>query len=198
MMRRSPIVALILVVGVLLACKKKAPTPTGPVSTTGPGATVAPTTIPEPIATSTGGSATGTKGDLAETRALLQKFLAPGADTAALTRTLEPAPGDYAAVFGADAAKAQAYYAKMWKDPKAEIRPNAGQTQLLLFGTTTDLVSSDREFPGGYAKVKLQKGLPIYRWKFVEPGKTLGMAYDGLVFVNGHFAFFPKPWRALE
>jgi hypothetical protein len=36
------------------------------------------------------------------------------------------------------------------------------------------------------------------RWKFVKPGETIGMAYDGLVFVNGHWAWFPKAWHALR
>jgi hypothetical protein len=39
--------------------------------------------------------------------------------------------------------------------------------------------------------------LKIYRFKFVEPGKDLGMAFDGLIYVNGHWRIFPKPWRAL-
>lgn len=26
---------------------------------------------------------------------------------------------------------------------------------------------------------------------------VLGMAYDGLIYVNGHWAWFPKPWRVL-
>ncbi|TMQ06352.1 MAG: hypothetical protein E6J91_38110 [Deltaproteobacteria bacterium] len=28
-------------------------------------------------------------------------------------------------------------------------------------------------------------------------GEQLGMAYDGLIYVNNHWAWFPKPWRAL-
>jgi hypothetical protein len=148
--------------------------------------------------TTTPAPATSYKGDKAEAQGLLEKFLAPGADYTALTAELKPTSADYAAVFGPDSAKAETYYGKMWKDPNAQIKPNAGQNQLLLFASTTDVVSSDREFPGGYAKVRLMKGFPIYRWKFVERGKTLGMAYDGLVFVNGHYAFFPKPWRISE
>ena len=186
MKERSAVVALMLVLAVLLACKKKEQASPVTVSTS------------TSTGTTTGGTATGTTGDKAEAQALLEKFLAPGADYASLTAALEPSSADYTAVFGADAAKAETYYTKMWKDPNAKIKPNAGQTQLLLFGTTTDLVSKDREFPGGYSKVRLQGKFPIYRWKFVERGKTLGMAYDGLVFVNGHFAFFPKPWRVGE
>ena len=35
------------------------------------------------------------------------------------------------------------------------------------------------------------------RWKFVRPGEPSGMAYDGLVWVDDHWAWFPKPYRVL-
>lgn len=191
-MKRSPIIALMVLLCILLACRKRPPTR---VTTTS-----SPTTTASPVETapSSPDPAVASKGDLSAARALLEKFLAPGADYAALTQNLKPTSADYNAVFGPDAVKAIVYYAKMWRDPTAQIKPNAGQTQLLLFASTTDIVSKDKDFPGGYARVHLQKGFPIYRWKFVAPGKTLGMAFDGLVFVNGHFAFFPKPWRIGE
>jgi len=44
----------------------------------------------------------------------------------------------------------------------------------------------------------LKPGLRIYAFKFVEPGQSLGMAYDGLVRVNGQWRIMPKPWRALR
>lgn len=191
-MRKSPIFALMMVLAVLLACKKRPPrrsVKAPPTPTTATTVDVAPAHADPGVAS---------KGDLFAVQARLEKFLVPGADTSSLTLGFKPTSADYAAVFGPDAAKAQTYYAKMWSDPKAQIKPNAGQTQLLVFASTTDIVSKDRDFPGGYARVHMQKGLPIYRWKFVAPGKTSGMAFDGLVFVNGHFAFFPKPWRIGE
>jgi hypothetical protein len=55
------------------------------------------------------------------------------------------------------------------------------------------------EFPGGYKDVlaHMKPGIPIVRFKFVEPGKRLGMAFDGLVHVNGRWVLMPRPWRAL-
>ena len=44
---------------------------------------------------------------------------------------------------------------------------------------------------------QLQSGVTLYRFKFVKPGEGLGMAFDGLVHVNGHWVIIPKPWRAL-
>ena len=72
---------------------------------------------------------------------------------------------------------------------------------LLYHVTTADLKkwteAASRDFPGGYRTVasKFNDGITVYRFKFVKPGETLGMAYDGLVYVNGHWRIFPKPWQ---
>jgi hypothetical protein len=135
-------------------------------------------------------------------RALLNEFLKPGADYPTLSKSLRPAPGDYDAVFTADlAATAKSKYEVEWNAGRAMIKPNAGQTELLLASATSEELKAGsgeaKEFPGGYTKIaaKLKPGLVFYRFKFVEPGKKIGMAYDGLVHVNGHWAIFPKPWR---
>jgi hypothetical protein len=56
------------------------------------------------------------------------------------------------------------------------------------------------EFPGGYAQVAqyIVKDVPIVRFKFVKPGETMGMAFDGLIHVNGRWVFMPKPWNGLK
>jgi len=56
------------------------------------------------------------------------------------------------------------------------------------------------EFPGGYEQVRGQfvGDFPIVRFKFIEPGETSGMAFDGLIFVNDRWVFMPKPWRGLN
>ena len=45
---------------------------------------------------------------------------------------------------------------------------------------------------------KIEPGHTIYRFKFVQPGKNIGMAFDGLVKVNGRWVIFPKPWRIFQ
>ena len=138
-------------------------------------------------------------------RALVAEFLTPGADHAALTRALRPSPEDFRAVFEGDAAaRAERSYAAAWDGGKMLVAPRPGQTELKLAGATTEDLRQGsggaREFPGGWAKAApfLKKGLTFYRFKFVEPGKDLGMSFDGLAFVNGRWVIFPKPWRALE
>lgn len=83
------------------------------------------------------------------------------------------------------------------------VAPKAGQTEVKIFSATSEEMKSwtgnAGEFAGGWKEVapKLKAGLKIYRFKFVEPGKDLGMAFDGLIYVNGNWRIFPKPWRAL-
>ena len=88
--------------------------------------------------------------------------------------------------------------------PDAVIQPKPEHKQLLTtFTTTGHLKAGDPvldEFPGGYKDVLdyFVADVPIGRFKFVEPGETLGLAFDGLIFVNNRWVFMPKPWRALE
>jgi hypothetical protein len=164
-------------------------------------ATAQPSAAPAATPTTT---AAADKGDEASARALLEKFLAPGADAATLTKALRPTAADYAALFDAPtAAKLQPQYDKFWdKDPMV-IRHKAEQTELKLWASTTEELQSGsggaREFPGGWKKIAphLAPHQTWYRFEFVKPGETLGMAYDGLAFVHGHWVITPKPYRGL-
>jgi hypothetical protein len=135
---------------------------------------------------------------------LLSEFLKADSDKLALTAALKPRPEDYNAVFANEemSKKAQSYYEEMWKMMGSQpISPKAGQSSLLLVSATTDELKAgtgkSSEFPGGYkdAAANLKPGLTVYKWKFVKPGETLGMAFDGLYNVNGRWAIMPKPWR---
>lgn len=120
------------------------------------------------------------------------------------TRALHPLPGDYDAVFVEGTADlARGVYEPLWRNPDVAITAGPDQTRLLVTRATTEQLQAwdadARAFPGGYREIAphLKPGLTFYRWKYVEPGETSGMAYDGLVLVNGHWAWFPKPWRVL-
>jgi len=139
----------------------------------------------------------------AAVRAMLQAFLTPGADLVALTKAILPTDEDIRAVYEEPLASAliTAYAAAM--KPGLALGPKPGQSELIVVHTTTDhLIAGDpviEEFPGGYKKAVayMKPGFPIVRFKFVAPGKTSGMAFDGLVYVNGHWALIPKPWRSI-
>ena len=98
---------------------------------------------------------------------------------------------------------AEAMYKADWDAGRIVIQPKDGQSELKLSAASTEDLQKGsgeaREFPGGYGKLapKLAAGLTIYRFRFVQPGQSLGLAFDGLVYINGHFAFFPKPFRIL-
>jgi hypothetical protein len=135
---------------------------------------------------------------------LLKEFVKPGADHAALSKQLRPTAADYAAVFDADSStKVAAVYDSAWDGGQMMVAPKAGQTEIKVFSATSDEMKSwsgnAAEFAGGWKDVapKLKPGLKIYRFKFVEPGKDSGMAFDGLIHINGNWRIFPKPWRAL-
>ena len=138
-------------------------------------------------------------------KALLAEFVKPGADTATLTKALRPSKADYDAVFMPDlASKADTVYGPAWDGGQMVIAPKPGQTQVLLSSATSDDLKSwtggAAEFPGGWKEVgaQLKPGVTFYRFKFVEPGQELGMAYDGLAYVNGNWRIFPKPWRVMS
>lgn len=139
-------------------------------------------------------------------RALVEKIGAVGAT--ALLASLRPTTADYQALFQPDfAAQAERFYKKrMWaSDQPAEPLAKPGQTEVRMWKSTTEELrawtpTARANFPGGYEQIKdhLKPGLAIYTWDYTEPGEEYGMAYNGLVFVNEHWALFPKPWYALE
>jgi hypothetical protein len=139
-----------------------------------------------------------------EARAIVAEFVKPGADPAALSAKLRPTAADYAAVFDEELAKkAEALYGPAWAAGQIVVQHKPDQTATLIAKATVDeLVAGTGQsmsFPGGYKKAapRMKKGLTVYAFKFVVPGQQLGMAYDGQIYVNGHWALFPKPWRLL-
>ena len=140
----------------------------------------------------------------ADAKTFLQGFLDP-AKRPGLAAGLKPERKDYDAVFAPDVAgMAATRYQSAWAGGDPGIGPKEGQTEVLVWKATTEELQAGTgdagEFPGGYkaAAPKLKPGLVFYRFKFVKPGETTGMAYDGLVRLDGRWRMFPKPWRALE
>lgn len=136
-------------------------------------------------------------------RALLAPFL-PGstADTQAAMQRLKPGPADYRAVYNEPlAGKLENAHRALWLSGET-IGGRPDQTELLVvLATTDDLIDGTplaREFPGGYGSVAgaMKRGIPIVMFRFVQPGSRSGMAFDGLVHVNGHWVLIPKPWRS--
>ena len=138
-------------------------------------------------------------------RAVAAQFLASsGADQRAAMKRLRPTQADYLAVYKEPVAGAlEAANDRHWEKGET-LRVSAQRTDILMIVVPTDdLIDSKpvlSEFPGGYRRVLpyLKRGIPIARFKYVEPGKTTGLAVDGLVHVNGRWVFMPKPWTVVK
>ncbi|MBT3221498.1 MAG: hypothetical protein HN348_20645 [Proteobacteria bacterium] len=126
-------------------------------------------------------------------------------DRDALSLALKPDEEDFDRAFLPEYAKmAKEGYQALW-DTKPVPTPNLGQSQLRLVCAPAMALLVDsplfRFFPGGYRNIAplLQPESWWAVFKFTEPGKTSGMAYDGLVHMGGQrWVWFPKPWRVLN
>jgi hypothetical protein len=136
----------------------------------------------------------------------LQPFTKPQQNLVSMTAQLRPEPADYAAVFKPEAAKrAQEAYQALWTTQQVALDPGANHTEVLVYSATAEDIRAWRGaaaewLPGGYKQLggAFKDGVTVYRVKFTEPGKKEGMAYDALIFVNGHWRWFPKPYSVLN
>ena len=95
---------------------------------------------------------------------------------------------------------ARALYAALWRQPPP-LLPKPGQNHLWIrTASSEDFVAWNargQEFPGGYRKLGPHLG-PELAWvafKFVIEGDFTGLSFDGLVWLDNRFAWFPQPWR---
>lgn len=129
----------------------------------------------------------------------------PTGEYAALLEGLKPRPGDAALAFSGDAAaQLRPFYERLWATPPMALGVAPDQTALRVAAATVDLLRVPNPvgdaFPGGYRRIveMLVPGRVWVAWKYVRPGSATGMAFDGLVFLDDHWAWFPKPWRGLR
>jgi hypothetical protein len=117
---------------------------------------------------------------------------------------MRPRPGDAELVFVPQAAKAAAEaYEKLWTATPPRITRASSASRITCHLAPAGMLSEpnllSREFPGGWRAVAslLQPQRVWAAWKVLEPGKTAGMAYDGLVWVDDRWIWYPKPYRVL-
>ncbi len=123
--------------------------------------------------------------------------------TGAALQELRPRDDDYAKVFVRDTVgPARQQYARNWKTGIGFRRPT-GRPNLRVHLTPAGALADDNavshSFPGGYRSVA---GLLVptrvwAAWRYLSPGQSAGLSYDGLVWCDDHWAFFPKPYRVL-
>ena len=108
----------------------------------------------------------------------------------------KPDKEDFHAAFVEGAEEAHQGYQRLWKTTPVP-QSKRGHTQIRIWAATPDMILSTRVFPGGYKHIvhRLSPNTIWIVWKFTRPGETLGMAYNGLVWLGDRFKFFPKAWR---
>lgn len=143
---------------------------------------------------------------LDEALGMLSRFLDPNLTNEGNRRivaSLKPRPEDYHRIFVPSVAEqARQIYEPLWANPPPmSYQPT--QRELKVFAAWSQELKQNtkraQEFPGGCAQIAhlLQPNHIFLGWRFTEPGHTIGMAYDGLVYLDNRFAWFPKPWKIL-
>lgn len=135
-------------------------------------------------------------------RPLLQSLIGPEQQT--ILAKIRPRPDDYAKVFvPAAAAAAQAAYEPLWAEGM-QIKIADAQTELEIHVSPAGMLGDENTlshpFPQGYRRIAefLNPHRTWIAWKYVRPGEHSGMAFNGLVWLDDHWAWFPKPYRALQ
>ncbi|MEC7241582.1 MAG: hypothetical protein VXW32_10115 [Myxococcota bacterium] len=138
-----------------------------------------------------------------EARLAVAPLLSQTQDRKKLSQAFRPRPGDAAKVFLPELAPAiEAASDRLW-DKGVTIAPSSGQTEvsaLVAFKEDFDSKAPvTLEFAQAFRPLAayLQPGRPWVSWTFHEPGEEKGTRYEGLVWIDDHWAFFPKPWKLL-
>jgi hypothetical protein len=134
----------------------------------------------------------------------LLEALAQDAD-GSVVATLRPREGDYEKVFQGEAIdKARAAYEQLWSGGFAPPRPRSTQTEIRCAVAPAGMLMWSNElsqrFPGGYESIaaSLNPHRVWLAWQYVEPGVASGLSFDGLVWVDDHWVWLPKPHRYLR
>jgi len=138
-----------------------------------------------------------------EARLALAPFLNLERDHRAMTDALRPRPGDAAKVFLPELSTAiDAALERIW-EKGIVIRPAGGQTEVSAMAGLPEDFSEQAHHTRGFAQAYtplaayLQPGRTWVSWTFHAPGEEKGRRFDALVWIDDHWAFFPKPWRLL-
>lgn len=121
-----------------------------------------------------------------------------------LADTLRPRAGDAALAFIPEAAvAAEAAYDALWRRSPARVgavpMSHTLQIDLAPAGMLGDDNVLSRAFPGGYRGVaaRLDPRRVWVRWTYAPSTGAPGLAYDGLVWLDDHWVWYPKPYRVL-
>ena len=138
--------------------------------------------------------------------AQVRPFVKRGADLRALTDSLRPRPGDADKAFIEGAADtARAHIDEAWSARHPPLMgPKPGQREVSVSVCPASMLRKGshlaRDFPQGMLAVAPHLR-PHQVWglvRFHRPGHARGNRFDGLVWLDDHWAWFPKPWQWLK
>ncbi len=94
-----------------------------------------------------------------------------------------------------DSKKLQTYCDSVYKEIEhggVAAKPN--QSEVIVFGPQLE------ELPGGYTSTRehFKANVNFYGFKYVAPGETKGMSFDGAFAIDGKWFFLPKAHRAFR
>jgi hypothetical protein len=134
------------------------------------------------------------------------RAIAGDADGSAV-RELLPRDDDYGLAFiGEAVAAARDYYGEWWPRQLAEgVTPSVDPDwRIEAHLAPAGLLGSDNElsrpFPGGYRKIAswLNPHRVWVCWHYRPPDAGAGIAMNGLVWLDDHWAWLPKPYRLTD
>ena len=123
-----------------------------------------------------------------------------------ISKSLIPLKSDYEVVFHQPFAdRVFRYHKQLRRYVDIVIRPHHEVQKVFQIWVTSTAemkayTGEARQFPGGYKEIAhhFKDDLMLYRFKFMFPGMRRGSSFDVLVYVNGHWRLFPRPWMVSD
>jgi len=119
-------------------------------------------------------------------------------------QTLKPEDSDYEKVFTGEAVElARKAYTELWNKGFSVQYPTSIQSELCTYVAPAGLLGQEnplsRDFPQGYRAIAgwLNPHRVWVAWCYRNPTSTAGLNYDGLVYIDDHWVWLPKPYRVL-
>lgn len=128
------------------------------------------------------------------------------ARAAEVVASLAPRPGDAARAFVGTPEELSAIdqrYAELWAREAPRVRAPSAQVSLRIVVATGGMLLPDapmaKTFPPQWARVaeRLRPERAWVAWAYLPAGGGRGTDYDGLVWLDDRWVWFPAPWRVL-
>ncbi|GDX83547.1 hypothetical protein LBMAG42_53580 [Deltaproteobacteria bacterium] len=141
----------------------------------------------------------------AQVQPLLEALVDPARTKEAIL-AVRPRVGDAARVFAGDAARIAAIehaYQSLWAKDPPRVRANAPAVTLKLHVAPAGMLGPDsaapQAWPVPYSRIaaELEPSRTWVAWSYLPTGGGRGTDFDGLVWLDDRWVWFPAPWRVL-